>query len=81
VLSKKTPAIVAAAVHRVATDPVLRDRLVDAGTARLAAFSLSKAKAAFVGAVRQALEGVGDPSSAVSPSSLVAASSVRWGSA
>lgn len=56
-LESKAPATVAAAVHRVLSDPVLRDRLVAAGTARLAVFSPERTRARW----REVLEGVGAP--------------------
>ena len=51
VLDAKTPAFVAAAVHRVLEDGSLRQRLVSAGTARLADFDLARSKARFADAV------------------------------
>ena len=56
-LESKAAATVAAAVHRVLTDPALRDRLVAAGTARLAAFSPERTRARWT----EVLEGVGGP--------------------
>jgi glycosyltransferase involved in cell wall biosynthesis len=47
VLPDKEPTLVAAAVHRVVTDPAVREVLTAAGTTRLAAFSLDRSKAAF----------------------------------
>jgi L-malate glycosyltransferase len=41
VMSEKSPALVAAAVHRVASDPVIREQLAQAGQARLEQYSLS----------------------------------------
>jgi glycosyltransferase involved in cell wall biosynthesis len=41
-LPRKEPATVAAAVHRVVSDPVLADRLRDAGTKRLADYALPR---------------------------------------
>ncbi|MGH9285371.1 MAG: glycosyltransferase, partial [Acidimicrobiales bacterium] len=43
-LADKAPAVVATAVHRVLSDPGLRTRLVEAGTARLPLFSLSTSR-------------------------------------
>jgi glycosyltransferase involved in cell wall biosynthesis len=56
-LESKAPATVAAAVHRVLSDPALRDRLVAAGTARLAAFSPERTRARWT----EVLEGIGGP--------------------
>jgi glycosyltransferase involved in cell wall biosynthesis len=56
VLPSKEPVLVAAAVHRVAGDAALRDRLAAAGTERLAAFSLDRSKAAFRRAVEAVLQ-------------------------
>jgi len=57
VLDGKAPARVAAAVHRVVSDPVLRERLVTAGFRRLSVFDLERTKTRFVDAL---LTGVGD---------------------
>jgi glycosyltransferase involved in cell wall biosynthesis len=54
VLPSKEPTLVAAAVHRVVTDGAVREQLVAAGAARLAAFELAKTKAAF----RRSIEAV-----------------------
>lgn len=56
VLDDKSPVLVATAVQRVVTDRVLRAGLVAAGTARAAAFTLERARAAFAAAVTGALE-------------------------
>jgi glycosyltransferase involved in cell wall biosynthesis len=52
-LRDKSPATVAAAVHRVITDGPLRDALISAGEDRLAGLSLRAAKRSF----RTAIEG------------------------
>ncbi len=56
-LPRKDPATVAAACHRVATDELLRARLVAAGRARLARFSLAASEATMFNALRPVLEG------------------------
>jgi len=56
-LPRKDPATVAAACHRVATDPALRQRLATAGRARLARFSRARTEAAMLDALRPVLEG------------------------
>lgn len=56
VLEDKDPAVVAAAVHRVMTDPALRARLVAAGRRRLETFDLDRTSERFVAAIRQVLE-------------------------
>lgn len=56
-LPRKDPATVAAACHRVATDRLLGERLVGAGRARLARFSLAHTEAAMLEALRPVLEG------------------------
>ena len=43
-LTDKSPSTVAAAVHRVVTDPELRGQLVAAGTRRLVGFDLSESR-------------------------------------
>lgn len=48
VLDTKAPATVAAAVHRVVTDPTLTQALVAAGKARLQEFSLQRTRARWV---------------------------------
>lgn len=50
-LEDKSPSLVAAAVHRVVTDPVLRARLVEAGRARLEEFSLVRSRARLISAL------------------------------
>jgi glycosyltransferase involved in cell wall biosynthesis len=55
VLPAKTPALVAAAVHRVVSDADLRVRLVDAGRARAAQFSPERTRPLFAAAVQAAL--------------------------
>ncbi|MBI2169534.1 MAG: glycosyltransferase family 4 protein [Actinobacteria bacterium] len=57
-LPEKDPATVAAALHRVATDASLRERLVVAGRRRLQDFALDRARARFAEALRPVLEGV-----------------------
>ncbi len=57
VLDDKAPARVAAAVHRVFSDPALRGRLVTAGFGRLSVFDLERTKTRFVDAL---VTGVGD---------------------
>jgi L-malate glycosyltransferase len=54
-LDDKSPAMVAAAVHRVQTDPVLRDQLVAAGATRLAEFTLPRARERFAEALKTVL--------------------------
>ena len=56
-LPRKDPATVAAACHRVATDPRLRQRFSAAGRARLAQFSLPRTEAAMLQSLRPVLEG------------------------
>ena len=55
VLPEKDPALVAAAIHRVVTDPVLRAGLVSAGRARVERFSLSRTRREFAEAMAMAL--------------------------
>ena len=55
VLPSKEPALVAAAVHRVVGDPALRDRMVAAGRARAAEFSLARTKGQFASAMAAVL--------------------------
>lgn len=55
VLPAKTPALVAAAVHRVVSDSDLRGRLVDAGRARAEEFSPAHTRPRFAAAVQAAL--------------------------
>ena len=50
-LPDKSPSTVAAAVHRVISDPVLREGLVRAGADRLAQFDLKASKGRFVNAL------------------------------
>jgi L-malate glycosyltransferase len=59
VLPTKAPTAVAAAVHRVLDDADLRTALVDAGTRRLADFSLDRTRAAFAAALEPVLGGRG----------------------
>lgn len=54
-LASKRPATVAAAVHRVVSDPVVRDGLIAAGIRRLDAFTLPRTRARWV----EVLAGVG----------------------
>jgi glycosyltransferase involved in cell wall biosynthesis len=54
-LSDKSPASVAMAVHRVMTEPGLRDALTDAGAAQLEQFTLKRTKARFAELIEQAL--------------------------
>lgn len=56
-LPRKEPATVAAAVHRVVSDPALADRLRSAGTARLADYSLERTEGAMLDALLPVLEG------------------------
>jgi glycosyltransferase involved in cell wall biosynthesis len=51
-LRSKAPTTVAAAVHRVLTDDVLRDGLVEAGTAQLEVFSLPRTRERMTDALR-----------------------------
>jgi glycosyltransferase involved in cell wall biosynthesis len=53
-LPTAAPALVAAAVDRLRVDPGLRAALQDAGTARLAAFDLDRARERFAAAIREA---------------------------
>jgi len=55
-LRSKDAATMAAAVHRVLTDASLRERIVTAGTARVAAFSLDKSKAKLTRAIRELVD-------------------------
>lgn len=55
VLPRGTPAVVAAAVHRVLSDERLHRTLVRRGRARVADFDVARSGAAFVDAVRRAL--------------------------
>ena len=55
-LTDKSPATVAAAVHRVVTDDAVGGALAEAGTARLEHFSLKKTKARFAELIEQALQ-------------------------
>jgi glycosyltransferase involved in cell wall biosynthesis len=55
VLADKSPATVAAAVHRVLTDDVVRTSLVDAGHRRLTEFALPRTRAAFQAAIETLL--------------------------
>ncbi|MCK4178259.1 glycosyltransferase family 4 protein [Aciditerrimonas ferrireducens] len=56
VLPTKDPAVFAAAVHRVATDPLLRRSLVELGRQRAARYDLTAATKAMVEALTGALE-------------------------
>jgi glycosyltransferase involved in cell wall biosynthesis len=56
-LPRKEPGFVAAAVHRVVTDPALADRLRDAGTRRLDDYSLARTEQAMLDALTPLLEG------------------------
>jgi glycosyltransferase involved in cell wall biosynthesis len=56
VLADKEPATMAAAVHRVMSDPALRDALVAAGTRRLADFDLAANRKRFGDLVLQVLD-------------------------
>ncbi len=51
VLAEKTPALVAAAVHRVVTDATLRSQLAAAGRRRLADFELARTRDRFAAAL------------------------------
>jgi len=55
-LGDKSPATVAAAVHRVLSDEALRASLVDAGSARLESFSLERTSRRFAHAVSSLVE-------------------------
>ena len=55
-LPSKEPTTVAAAVHRVVSDPTLRAALADAGSTRLAQFDLVANKQRFADAVRAVVE-------------------------
>ena len=54
-LSEKSPATVAAAVHRVLTDSALRNRLVAAGSARVRDFALDRTREQFMAALEPVL--------------------------
>lgn len=56
VLASKSPTLVAAAVHRVATDVALRQGLVDAGQRRLIDFDLATTRSRFAAAVTPLVE-------------------------
>ena len=56
-LPRKTPTLVAAAVHRVLTDDALRRTLVDAGTARAAALDVSRTRDEFAAAIEAVVGG------------------------
>jgi glycosyltransferase involved in cell wall biosynthesis len=56
-LTDKSPAIVATAVHRVVTDDAVRTSLVEAGTKRLAELSLDRTRARFAELVETAIGG------------------------
>jgi L-malate glycosyltransferase len=58
-LRQKDPVTVAAAVARVLGEPGLRQRMVDAGAARLAGFGLERSRARFTEALTPLLEGTG----------------------
>ena len=55
-LDLKDPATVAAAAHRVATDPSLRATLVEAGTARVAELSFASARRRFTDVITRVLD-------------------------
>ena len=55
-LGRKDPSVVAAAVHRVIGDGSLRQALVEAGSARIAAFALERTRAEFVGSLEDGLQ-------------------------
>ncbi|HEX5266754.1 MAG TPA: glycosyltransferase family 4 protein [Acidimicrobiales bacterium] len=59
VLPAKTPALVAAAVHRVVADGDLRKQLVEAGRARAAEFAPERTRPRFAAAVQAALGAAG----------------------
>jgi glycosyltransferase involved in cell wall biosynthesis len=55
-LPEKSPALVASAVWRVVSDPVVREGLVEAGTIRLGDFDLSRTRATFTHAIERFIE-------------------------
>jgi glycosyltransferase involved in cell wall biosynthesis len=57
-LPSKDPAVVAAAIDRVVSDPVLRAALVAAGRRRLEEYSLQRSRARFTAAIRAGLDRV-----------------------
>jgi glycosyltransferase involved in cell wall biosynthesis len=61
VLPSKAPSLVAAAVERVRSDRVLRERLVEAGVRRAHDFDLDRSRGVFADAVLGVLQGSGVP--------------------
>jgi L-malate glycosyltransferase len=59
VLPSKAPTVLAAAVHRVLSDPALAAAMAAAGRARLAGFALERTRAAFADALAPVLAGDG----------------------
>jgi glycosyltransferase involved in cell wall biosynthesis len=55
-LPGKSPAVVAAAVDRVVSDPAVRDALMDAGERRIEAFSLGRTRARWLDVLGQVTE-------------------------
>jgi glycosyltransferase involved in cell wall biosynthesis len=55
VLPSPAPVLVAAAAHRVVSDPALREVLIDRGRERARSFTLESARQAFSAAVEQVL--------------------------
>ncbi|HVA43117.1 MAG TPA: glycosyltransferase family 4 protein [Acidimicrobiales bacterium] len=56
-LTDKAPGVVAAAIHRVVTDPVLRASLVEAGRRRLTELDLSRTRSSMRTVLSKVLEG------------------------
>jgi glycosyltransferase involved in cell wall biosynthesis len=60
VLDSKEPAVVAAAAHRVLSEEGLRDTLVERGRARVATFTLERARSEFAAAIESAVSMFGE---------------------
>lgn len=60
VLDSKSPAVVAAAAHRVLTDEALRESLVDSGRRRAAGFTLERARRQFASVIERLVKESGE---------------------
>ncbi len=69
-LDSKDPLRLAAAVHRVVTDPELRERLRSAGRRRAADFALDRSVERMVRLIRHTLAGEQDPDVIGTPSAM-----------